>query len=277
MNEPDIAMPDRENTADAGRSAVPGDDARPVSGMEINLGDFTRTEGLMKSLRLTLNNQIVVPVEEIAGGLNDAARKFKMGDLEQANLDVTRLYSSYQQKVSQWDSQARGLEQQMRTAVAKNPKAVSIDSMNRMKSEQTAVRLRLATAEVHFRRLHQGLAQECTNLQKQPVLGVPVGFLAAFKAASSADRPAVVKQAFESVTPLGVTIRRAEVGGYAIQFDPRPTPGSLVFLTQAAELVRLVQLSNVVEVQDLETGSSTEMKVASFVKLVQAGGVWLLK
>lgn len=277
MNEPDIATSDPEKTAAAVRSAAPGDDARPVSGMEINLGDFTRTEGLMKSLRLTLNNQIVVPVEEIAGGLNDAARKFKMGDLEQANLDVTRLYSSYQQKVSQWDSQARGLEQQMRTAVAKNPKAVSIDSMNRMKSEQTAVRLRLATAEVHFRRLHQGLAQECINRERPAVPGVPADFLAAFQAASLADRPAVVKQAFESVTPLGVTIRRAEAGGYAIQFDPRPTPGSLLFLTQAAELVRLVQLSNVVEVQDLETGSSTEIKVASFVKLVQAGGVWLLK
>jgi hypothetical protein len=218
----------------------------------------------------------VVPVEEIAGGLNDAARKFKMGDLEQANLDVTRLYSSYQQKVSQWDNQARGLEQQMRTAVAKNPKAVSIDTMNRMKSEQTAVRTRLATAEVHFRRLQQGLAQECINRERPVVPGVRADFLAAFQAASLADRPAVVKQEFESVTPLGVTIRRAEAGGYAIQFDPRPTPDSLLFLTQAAELVRLVQLGNVVEVQDLETGSSTEMKVASFVKLVQSG-VWLVK
>ena len=40
-----------------------------LSGLEINLGDFTRTQGLMKSLRLMLNNQIVVPVEEIASGV----------------------------------------------------------------------------------------------------------------------------------------------------------------------------------------------------------------
>jgi hypothetical protein len=48
MNEPDIATSDQEKAAAAVRSAAPSDDARPASGMEINLGDFTRTEGLMK-------------------------------------------------------------------------------------------------------------------------------------------------------------------------------------------------------------------------------------
>jgi hypothetical protein len=72
----------------------------PVSGMEINLGDFTRTQSLMKSLRLMLNNQIVVQVEEIASGVSEAGRKFKMGDIEQANQDVTRLYSAFGQRNS---------------------------------------------------------------------------------------------------------------------------------------------------------------------------------
>src|SRR5436190_24059702 len=86
----------------------------PLSGMEINLGDFTRTQGLMKSLRLLLNNQIVVQVEEVASGVGEAGRKFKMGDLEQAHLDVTRLYAAFGQKTNQWESQARSLEQQMK-------------------------------------------------------------------------------------------------------------------------------------------------------------------
>src|SRR5256885_1484135 len=135
--------------------------------MEINLGDFTRTQGLMKSLRLMLNNQIVIQVEEVASGVGEAGRKFKMGDIEQANQDVARLYSAFGQRTSQWESQARSLEQQMKMQAAKNPKSISIDKMNQMKSEQTAVRTRIRTAEVQFRRLHQGLDQAFTNLQRQ--------------------------------------------------------------------------------------------------------------
>src|SRR5262245_37249108 len=82
------------------------DEGPPGGGLEINLGDFTRTQGLMKSLRLTLNNQIVIQVEEIASGVSEAGRKFKMGDLEQANQDVTRLYAAFGQKTGQWEGQA---------------------------------------------------------------------------------------------------------------------------------------------------------------------------
>src|SRR5436190_20468229 len=86
----------------------------PLSGMEINLGDFTRTQGLMKSLRLMLNNQIVVQVEEIASGVSEAGRKFKMGELEQANVDIARLYSAFGQRTNQWESQARSLVEKMK-------------------------------------------------------------------------------------------------------------------------------------------------------------------
>ena len=264
-----------EKTIATIRSAAPNEVQQPASGMEINLGDFTRTQGLMKSLRLTLDNQIVIPVEEIASGVGEAGRKFKMGDLEQAHQDVARLYAAFGQKASQWDARARSLEQQMRLKVSKNPKAISIDTMSRMKSEQVAVRTRIATAEVHFRRLHQGLDQAYTNLKSQPVPATPADFLAAFKAASLADRPAAVKQCFESMTVLEVTIRRGQAGGYAIRFDPRPPRGSLLFVTTTGEIVRLHELGNLVVVQDLETGSNSEMKVGDFVKLVQAG-VWLL-
>src|SRR5438309_12116177 len=114
-----------------------------------------------------LNNQIVVQLEDISGGVNDAGRKFKMEDIEQANQDVAKLYSAFGQKTNQWESQARNLEQQMKMQAAKNPKSISIDKMNRMKSEQTAVRTRIRTGEVQFRRLHQGLDQAFTNLQRQ--------------------------------------------------------------------------------------------------------------
>src|SRR6476660_2151834 len=152
----------------AARSEVRRDATQSIGALEINLGDFTRTQGLMKSLRLLLNNQVVVPVEEIASGVGEAGRKFKMGDVEEANQDVMRLYSSFGQKVNQWERQARNLEQQMRMEAAKNPKSISIDKMNRMKSEQVAVRTRVRTAEVQFRRLHQGLDQAFTNLQREP-------------------------------------------------------------------------------------------------------------
>src|SRR5688572_8185527 len=139
-----------------------------ASGLEINLGDFTRTQVLMRSLRLSLNNQIVVQVEELASGVSEAGRKFKMGDLEQANQDVARLFSAFSQKTNQWESQARNLEQQTKMQAAKNPRSVSIDKLSQMRSEQTAVRTRIRTAEVQFRRLHQGLEQAHTLLQNQP-------------------------------------------------------------------------------------------------------------
>src|SRR6266516_3918018 len=91
-------------TEAATRSEAEREEIPTVSGMEINLGDFTRTQGLMKSLRLMLNNQVVVQVEEVASGVGEAGRRFKMGDLEQANLDVTRLYSAFGQKTNQWES-----------------------------------------------------------------------------------------------------------------------------------------------------------------------------
>jgi hypothetical protein len=276
MNEPKTDALVSEKTSGMVRSEEASEVKQPASGMEINLGDFTRTQGLMKSLRLMLDNQIVIPVEEIAGGVGEAGRKFKMGDLEQANQDVARLYATFGQKTSQWESRARSLEQQRRLQISKNPKSISIDTMNRMKTEQVAVRTRIATAEVHFRRLHQGLDQAYTNLQCQPVPRRSPSFLARFMAAPLADRLGLVKERFESITPLEVTIKRSQTGGYEIQFAPRPPRGSLLFLTTIGEIVRLHELGAQVVVEDLETGSKSEMKVASFVKLVQAG-VWLLQ
>jgi len=254
----------------------------PLSGMEINLGDFTRTQGLMKSLRLMLNNQIVVQVEEVASGVSEAGRKFKMGDLEQANQDVARSYSSFSQKINQWESQARNLEQQMRMKAAKNPKSISIDTMNRMKSEQTGVRTRIRTAEVQFRRLHQGLDQAFTILQRQLAVTseapttLASGFLAHFKAAMVADRPEIVKEWFDIESVLTVNVSRDTNAGYKIKFDLKPPLNRLYFLTTTAQVIRLQQLNQVVLFENLETGQSSEMKLKEFVKHVQSGA-WLLK
>lgn len=258
-------------------------DARLAGGMEINLGDFTRTQGLMKSLRLTLGNQIVVPVEEIASGVSEAGRKFKIGDIEQANIDVARLFSVFGQRTSQWENQARSLEQQMKMQAAKNPKSISIDKLNRMKSEQTAVRTRIRTAEVQFRRLHQGLDQAFTNLQHQrapqpavPPEGLPADFLARFRAAPISDRPLLVKECFDIEAILQVSVMRGAKAAYDIKFDPLPPLDRLYFFTQTGELVCLQQLGSVVVFQDLETGQAGELKLVEFVKLVQSGA-WLIR
>lgn len=265
------------------RSEARSQELPPVSGMEINLGDFTRTQGLVKSLRLMLDNQIVVQVEEIASGVSEAGRKFKMGDMEQANQDVARLYSAFGQRINQWESQARSLVEKMKMQAAKNPKSISIDKMNQMKSEQTAVRTRIRTADVQFRRLHQGLEQAFTNLQRpsppatlEMPTALPSGFLSPFKAAGLADRPAIVKEYFDTGTVLKVHVSRGTKAGYAIKFDPMPPAGCLYFLTKTAQVIRLEQLSNVVLLQDLETGQKSELKLVEFVKQVQSG-VWLLK
>jgi hypothetical protein len=256
--------------------------------MEVSLGDFTRAQGLVKSLRLTLNHQIVVPVEELASGVSEAGRKFKMGDVEQANQDVTRLYAAFGQRTNQWEAQARGLEQQMRMEAAKNPKSISIDKMNRMKSEQTAVRTRIRTAEVQFRRLHQALDQTFTNLQRQPgpaaeqpsaapePPALPSGFLLRFKAALPAVRPALVQECFEIEAVLQVRVSRGASAGYDIKFDPLPPPGRLYFFADTGQLTRLDQLGPLVHLQDLETGQTIELKLVDFVKLVQSGA-WLLR
>ena len=254
-----------------------------ASGMEINLGDFTRTQGLMKSLRLMLNNQVVVPVEEIASGVGEAGRKFKIGDLEQAKIDVARLYSSFGQRVNQWDNQARNLEQQMKAQAAKNPKAISIDKMNRMKSEQTAVRTRIRTAEVQFRRLHQGLEQAFTNLQNQPAptasepsTDLPSGFLLRFKATMPAARPDLIQETFDIEAVLKVHVARGATSGYDIKFDPLPPLGRLYFIAHTGQLMRLKQLGNAVLLQNLEIDEISELKLVEFVKFVQTG-VWLLR
>jgi hypothetical protein len=256
-------------------------ETQPAGGLENHLGDVTRTQCLLKALRLTLNNQIAVQVDEVASGVGEAGRKLKMGDLEQANYDVGRLYSIFHQKTQQWESQARNLEQQLRMKAAKNPKSVSIDTMNRMKSEQTAVRTRIRTTEVQFRRLHQGLEQAFTNFKHQPAASesptaLPAGFLAPFQAASVADRPEIVKQWFEIEAALTVHVRRGAEGGYKIKFDPQPPLGRLYFLTATAQVILLQQLNQVVLFEDLETGQDHEMKLAEFVKRVQRGA-WLLK
>jgi hypothetical protein len=259
------------------------DGAQPLGALEINLGDFTRTQGLMKSLRLMLDNQMVVQVEDVASGVSEAGRKFKMGDIEQANQDVARLYAAFGQRTNQWESQARGLEQQLKMQAAKNPKSISIDRMNRMKSEQTAVRTRIRTAEVQFRRLHQGLDQAFTVLQmrtaqatSQTPVELPSGFLSRFKTASIADRPEIVKERFDIETVIQVTVSRGAKAGYDIKFDPMPPLERLYFFTKTAQIIRLEQLGNAVRLQDAETGQSSEMKLVEFVKQVQ-GGTWLLK
>ena len=270
MDEAEVEEPVEERSPSAGA-------------MEINLGDFTRTQVVVKAMRLMLNNQIVVQVEEVASGVSEAGRKFKMGDIEQANQDVARLYSAFGQKTSQWESQARSLEQQMKVQAAKNPKSISIDKMNRMKTEQTAVRTRIRTAEVQFRRLHQGLEQAFTNLQSRPAaanseppMALPAGFLAAFKAATMADRPQVVKQYFDIESVLKVHVRKGATARYEIKFDSLPPPGRLYFLTETAQVIRLDQLGEMALIQDLEASRQGELKLVEFVKQVQSG-VWLLK
>jgi hypothetical protein len=253
-----------------------------ASGMEVDLGDFTRTLGLMKSLRLIIDNQIVVPVEEIATGVGEAGRKFRMGDIEQANQDVARLYSTFGQKTGQWENQARALEQQTKLAAAKNPKSISIDKLNRMKAEQTAVRSRIRIAEVQFRRLHQGLDQAYTMLERQSgkaasvaTLVLPSGFLAAFKAASAENRPSIVKEHFEIEAVLKVTVSKG-AEGYDVKFDPTPSLDRLYYLTQPAQVNLLKQLGDEVVIQDVETGQRGQMRLVDFVKHVQSG-VWLLQ
>ena len=267
------------------RSEAGSEEIQPVSCLEINLGDFTRTQGQLKSLRLVLNNQIVVQVEEVASGVSEAGRKFKTGEVEQAHHDVGRLYSTFRQKTSQWESQARNLEQQMRMQAAKNPKSISIDTMNRMKSEQIAVRTRIRSAEVQFRRLHQGVEQAFTNLKKpsaptsptsQSPTTLPADFLVPFKVAMVAERPKIVKEWFEIESVLKVNVTRAPEAGYKIKFELKPPLNRLYFLTGTAQVIRLRQLNNVVLFEDLETGQDSEMKLKELVKHVQSGA-WLLK
>jgi len=92
----------------------------------------------------------------------------------------------------------------------------------------------------------------------------------------TADRPAIVKEYFDTGAVLRVSVSRGTKAGYDIKFDPLPPQGRLYFFTKTAQVIRLEQLSNVVLIQDLETGQKSEMKLVEFVKQVQSGA-WLLK
>lgn len=270
------------------RPEAQAEDTPLPGGIEVNLGDFTRTVGLMKSLRLMLNNQMVVNVEDLASSVNDAGRKFKLGEIEAANIDVARSYAAFSQRTNQWESQARNLEQQMKMQAAKNPKAISIDAMNRMKSEQVAVRTRIRTAEVHFRRLSQAMDLAYTSLQQQPKVvekptpaGLPAEFFASFQAAAASERADseradIIKQHFEIEAVLKAEVSRGAKGGYDIRFEPLPPLDRLYFLTKPAQLVKLLKLGTTVAIHDLETAQEAETKLVEFVKHIQSG-VWLLK
>lgn len=269
--------------SDIQRPEAQAEDTPLPGGIEVNLGDFTRTVGLMKSLRLMLNNQMVVNVEDLASSVNDAGRKFKLGEIEAANIDVARSYAAFSQRTNQWESQARNLEQQMKMQAAKNPKAISIDAMNRMKSEQIAVRTRIRTAEVHFRRLSQAMDLAYTNLPQQPKVvekpapaGLPADFFTSFQAAAASERAGVVKQHFEIEAVLKAEVSRGAKGGYDIRFDPLPPLDRLYFLAKPAQLVKLLKLGTTVVIHDLETAQEAETKLVEFVKHIQSG-VWLLK
>jgi hypothetical protein len=259
------------------------DESQVLTGMEISVGDFTRTHGLMKALRLVIESQIVVQVEEIAAGVSDAGRKFKMGDIEQANQDVARLYAAFSQKTSQWESQARNAEQQLKAHAVKNPKSISMNRINQLKAEQTAVRGRIRTADIQFRRLHQGLEVAYTNSQRQPAgatsdtaIPLPPGFLEKFQAATPVERPEIVQEFFATESVLQVKVSRGATSGYNIKFSPTPPLGRLYFSTETAQLLCLQQLSRIVVVRDVATGETHEMKVVKFVRMVQSG-VWLLE
>jgi hypothetical protein len=136
---------------------------------------------------------------------------------------------------------------------------------------------------VQFRRLHQGLDQAFANLPRPSPpatsgtsVAPPAGFLAAFKPATIADRPAIVREHFDIAAVIKVNVSRGTNAGYDIKFDPKPPPGRLYYLTETAQVVHLEQLSNVVLMQDLETGQKSEMKLVEFVRHVQSG-VWLLQ
>jgi hypothetical protein len=154
--------------------------------------------------------------------------------------------------------------------------------MNRMKSEHIAVRTRIRTTEVQFRRLHQAIEQAFTNFKQQPAPESespptsPPDICAAFRAAAIADRPALVKQWLEIVCVLQVHVTRTVDGDYKVKFDPKPSPGQLLFLTGAAQLIRLQQLDQTVQYDNLETNQPSQMKLKEFVKHVQTGA-WLLK
>ena len=55
-----------------------------------------------------------------------------------------------------------------------------------------------------------------------------------------------------------------------------PPLDRLYFFTQTGQIVRLEQLSNLVLIEDLESGEKSEIKLFEFVKQVQSGA-WLLK
>ena len=166
---------DTEKAETALRSEARSDETPPLTGMEINLGDFTRTQGLMKSLRLMLNNQIVVQVEEIASGVSEAGRKFKMGELEQANVDIARLYSAFGQRTNQWESQARSLVEKMKAEAAKIGKLNRTTEQGRDYNSCHNAVPKFRLPRNRWRILHQGLEKLPVHLpcRPPPISGLP--------------------------------------------------------------------------------------------------------
>ena len=109
------------------------------------VGDFGTVIQLVNASRLTQKGRIVVSVSDISAGLNSARREFEMGGCEDARKNVQQLLSTNEQRIRDWESQARQREAQS--------SEMSMSERDSMHAEHHGVRNRYRMAQTQFRRL----------------------------------------------------------------------------------------------------------------------------
>ena len=121
------------------------------SNAPVDVALFSQVEQLIQRVRLTQEERVVVETGNVASEVHAARKEFDMGHLDQAARAITRVTSSFDQCVSQWENLARRREQQKQN--------MSMLQIRKMQAENTGVRTRVQLVKAQLRKLRIGLEQ----------------------------------------------------------------------------------------------------------------------
>jgi hypothetical protein len=101
---------------------------------------FTQPQILLSTLRLTIQNQVIVPTIDLGSQMETCRRNFQhTGDLQVAMQDVVRLTDLFGRRVQNWEREVLGITHDKR--------GMSGTLIQRLKSEAAQIRVRIQSID----------------------------------------------------------------------------------------------------------------------------------
>ncbi len=135
------------------------------SGSEPFFAFFTQTQVILNTLRLTLDNQVVVSTSDLGSKMESARRSFQhSGNLVMVIQDVSRIAAMFRQRVQSWEREVQNRE--------RNKHGMNGTLIQRIKAEIAHVRSRIhgidrAVIKLEVK-LHQMAGEAMDENQSKP-------------------------------------------------------------------------------------------------------------